>query len=102
MKQKEVGPKAMAEIIQNIACSGRDKDVLVGTLLAYIFPTPLGGFGWSRVRFDYYFSFIFGCEFEYLNAVFIYLIRLLAQFRWIWWLWHNSTFFTVLNSYRCQ
>ena len=25
------------------------KDALVGTLLAYIFPTPLGGFGWSRV-----------------------------------------------------
>jgi len=53
MKQKEIGPKAMAEAITTITCSGRNKNEIVGMLLANIFPTEQGGFGWSRVGWGF-------------------------------------------------
>jgi len=53
MKQKEIGPKAMAESISKWECPTRDKNMLVGMVLAHIFPTAEGGFGWARVGWGF-------------------------------------------------
>ena len=53
MREKEIGPKQMEAAIPLFVFGDKSKEKTIGTLLLYIYATPKGSVGWSRVGWGF-------------------------------------------------
>ncbi len=53
MKEKEISPKQMEQAISSFKVNNKDLNLILGHLLTFIYPTPKGDFGWSRVGWGF-------------------------------------------------